>query len=436
MKIGFKTFGCKANNLDTDALHFEARRRGYQVVSDEEFADAYIVNSCTVTHHADRDARAQIGKFKRRNPAALVAVVGCYAQVAKDELLSLPEVDVVIGTAEKNNVFDRFVDVWTHQPVRRDHVNPARGFLPEAFSGSRHSRASVKIQDGCNFSCSFCIIPEARGRSRSLPLETVVAQVNQAYEDGFREVILTGIHLAHYGWDQGTTLLELLKLLMKPARGPRIRLTTLDPFEIPDELIELVASHDRICPHYHIAIQSGSDEILKRMRRIYRAAEFAETTAKIFKRDPDTFIGVDVIVGFPGETAKHYRETATILNESFWAKLHVFPFSLRKGTRAEQFTDAVPAHEITQRSRQLRALSDDRLARFLNSQIGKVRPTILERPLTPDSEVWLGHTDNYISTLTPAPGGQSKNEVEILFQRLDVKKDRVWTTPAGSERLR
>jgi threonylcarbamoyladenosine tRNA methylthiotransferase MtaB len=428
MKIGLKTFGCKANSLDTDALCMEARLRGYEVVDEEALADAYIINSCTVTSHADRDARAQIGKFKRRNPAALVAVVGCYAQVAKEELLQLPEVDVVLGTADKDRVFDHFVDVWAGTQKVRDHVSKASGFLPQQFSGSRNARASIKIQDGCNFSCSFCIIPQARGRSRSLPVEKVLNQVREAYASGFREVILTGVHLAHYGWDIGSNLMELLKILLGDSEGPRIRLTTLDPFEIPDELIELVASEKRLCPHYHIAIQSGSNTILKRMRRIYRAEEFVDVTLKINERDPGTFIGVDVIVGFPGEDEKEFAETVKILDASPWSKLHVFSFSLRKGTRAEEYTDAVPSRVIAARSESLRNLSQQRYSQFLDSQLGSRREVILERKLEKEPDVWLGHTENYIPTLSRLSSGETKNSIAMILDR--VEKDKVWSLRA------
>ena len=342
-----------------------------------EVADAYVINSCTVTSAADRDARSHAGKYKRQNPAALVGIVGCYAQVAREEILSLPEVDFCVGTANKFRVLDHFNQTWEQRQqgqqlgIARDQVESPRGFLPTDFPGSRNARASIKIQDGCNFHCSFCIIPDARGRSRSLPLEAVLKQVDEAHAQGFNEIVLTGIHLAHYGWDQGTDLMKLLQRIFEKPEGPRVRLSTLDPFEIPDELIALLGQEKRLCPHFHIAIQSGSDKVLAGMRRIYKAREFYDVSAKIEKQCPDTFIGMDVIVGFPGEGEAEFQETLDCLKNTFWSKLHVFPFSVRKGTRAEQLDGKVRDYDIFERSRILRELSDAEISYISGRPGGK-----------------------------------------------------------------
>jgi len=419
VRIAFKTFGCKANSLDTDALYFEAKKRGFEVVGEDERADAYVINSCTVTHHADRDARAQIGRFKRQNPGAVVAVVGCYAQVAKEELLSIPEVDIVVGTAEKFSVLDHFTAA-----ADRDSVAKASGFLPEQFLGSRNARASVKIQDGCNFKCSFCIIPQARGRSISLSAETAIAQVEEASRLGFREVVLTGIHLAHYGWDKKTDLVDLVRKLLEKDTGPRIRLSTLDPFEIPDVFIDWLGDKKRLCPHFHIALQSGSNRILQKMRRFYGSEEFVEITHRIHNKNKDTFIGVDVIVGFPGEGETEFNETLKCLEHSHWTKLHVFPFSLRKGTAAENLQGRVPDCAISERSKILRALSERRYQTFLESQIGSMREVLLERPSKKHLSIWLGHTENYLPTYAMAPHGEAKQLFSSRVTR--VERDRVW----------
>ena len=427
-KIAFKTFGCRANNLDTDALYLEARRRGFEVVEETEVADAYIINSCTVTSAADRDARASAWKYKRLNPAALVGIVGCYAQVAREEILSLPEIDFCVGTANKFRILDHFNQSWQRVEIARDQVETPRGFLPTDFPGSRNSRASIKIQDGCNFHCSFCIIPDARGRSRSLPLDAVLKQVDEAYAQGFQEVVLTGIHLAHYGWDQGTDLMKLLYRIFERATGPRVRLSTLDPFEIPDELIALVGKEKRLCPHFHIAIQSGSNKILTGMRRIYKAREFYDVSAKIEKQCSDTFIGMDVIVGFPGEGEAEFQETLDCLKNTFWSKLHVFPFSVRKGTRAEQLDEKVRDYAIFERSRILRELSDARFRSFLQSQVGKKKDVLLERLSNRFPGVWRGHTENYIPTLTAISNGEAKKTIPAFIERCDG--DKVWAAQA------
>ncbi len=424
MRIAIKTFGCKANSTDSDALFLEAKKRGYEIVDETAPADAYVINTCTVTENADRDARHQAHRFKRQNQGGLVAMVGCYAQVAKDTLLQLPEVDFVVGTANKFKILDHFEKAFKNEVISKDQVEPAKGFLPEQFPGSRYARATIKIQDGCNYRCSFCIIPEARGRSRSLKLEVIEQQVAQAYQEGFKEVVLTGIHLAHYGWDQNTDLVELMRRLLN-KQGPRIRLSSLDPFEIPNELLDLFQTHERFCPHFHIALQSGSDLILSRMRRIYQAKEFIEITKRINSLRADTFIGVDVIVGFPGEGEKEFQETLDCLEKSYWTKLHVFSFSARKGTVAATLDAQVPDNIIAERSEALRRLSDKQYFQFMESQIGKTKKTILERPSKKHPDVWLGHTENYLPTYTLLSTAQPK--MEVSCEIIKVEGDKVWT---------
>jgi threonylcarbamoyladenosine tRNA methylthiotransferase MtaB len=424
MKIAFKTFGCKANSLDTDALYEEAAKRGHTVVSEGDAADAIVINSCTVTANADRDARLSALRFKRQNPEGLVGVIGCYGQVGKEELLEIAEIDVVLGTANKHRVFDLFE---SQEKPARDQVETAAGYLPSVFPGSRNSRASIKVQDGCNFKCSFCIIPEARGRSRSLELSQVVAQAESAYRQGFQEVVLTGIHLAHYGWDKGTDLETLIKALVALPKGPRIRLSTLDPFEIPDSLVHLIATQPRICQHLHIALQSGSDAILKSMRRIYKAQEFVDATRKIQRVSPHAFIGVDVIVGFPGETEEAFQETIACLDKSYWTKLHVFSFSARQGTRAAELEGKVPAAETARRSEVLRKLSDEKYHAFLDSQVGSVHEVILEKPSRKFPHLWQGHTGNYCATLSEAGGADAKALVPSIVTAR--RGDRLVTKP-------
>lgn len=426
MRIAFKTFGCKANSVDTDSLYMEAQRRGFLVVDENEVADAYLINSCTVTAHADRDARAQVSRFKRLNPNALVGVVGCYAQVAREELLAIPEINFVVGTAEKYKMLDHFRAGFVNAAIARDQVSATTGFMPEIFLGSRYARASIKIQDGCNFKCSFCIIPEARGRSRSLSDSIILDQINEAYAQGFREVVLTGIHLAHYGWDRGSDLMGLLKQIFAQLQIPRVRLSTLDPFEIPDELVALLSTEPRLCPHFHIALQSGSDKILARMRRIYKSREFVTVTQKIGRANPRTFIGVDVIVGFPGETDEDFDLTVACLEKSYWTKLHVFPFSLRKGTRAELLPDHVPSAVIHRRAKILRDLSDRRRNDFLEAQVESDFDVVLERPYPKSAGVWLGHTENYLPTRV-AVGCDAVVAKSIIRSKI-IQRDGEWVS--------
>lgn len=411
MRIAFKTFGCRANSVDTDALWMAALRRGYEVVSETESADAYIINSCTVTAGADRDARSHVRRFKRLNPDAWVAVIGCYGQVAKEELLRLTGVDAVLGTADKHRVLDL---VGRREAAAIDAVSPTAGFLPETFLGSRRARAALKVQDGCNYRCSFCIIPTARGRSRSLPLEKVLEQAREAYRQGFREIVLTGIHLAHYGWDRGTDLVGLLRALLS-EEGPRIRLSTLDPFEIPDELVSLFRDEERLCPYLHIALQSGSDEVLRRMRRLYRAAEFEDATSRLVAASPRIFLGVDVIVGFPGETEEAFGETLRLLERSAWTKLHVFPYSERAGTAAVELDAKVSRDAAASRSDTLLALSEARSDAFLREQLGRSAGLLLEKRCRDGR--WMGHTEHYVPAILDEMG-DNRREREIVPCRL------------------
>jgi threonylcarbamoyladenosine tRNA methylthiotransferase MtaB len=428
MRIAFKTFGCRANSNDTDALYLEAIRRGFIPVSETDPADAYVINTCTVTENADRDARHQANRFKRQNQGGLVALVGCYAQVGREELLKLPEVDFLVGTANKFKTLDYFEEAFRTGKIEKDQVELAKGFLPEHFPGSRNARATIKIQDGCNYKCSFCIIPEARGRSRSLPLETVLRQVESAHAQGFHEIVLTGIHLAHYGWDQNTDLAKLLQSIFQIKNGPRVRVSTLDPFEIPDNLIALLKDEPRLCPHFHIALQSGNDEVLRKMRRLYKAHEFSDVTAKLKEAHPDTFIGVDVIVGFPGEGEKEFEDTVKLLEKSFWTKLHVFSFSARRGTVAADLKPEVPEPVIAERSKTLRALSDRRYEEFLKSQIGKEKSVIFEKLSKGSEDVWQGHTENYIPTLTVSTEAKSKMVKKLKLVKVEGEK--MWTAPS------
>ena len=426
MRIAFKTFGCRANSTDTDALYLEARRRGYEVVADDEIADAYVINTCTVTENADRDARQQAFRFKRQNSRALVAMVGCYAQVAVEALLRISEIDFIVGTADKFKILDYFSGTFSGLNIERNQVHEPAGFLPERFPGSRQARATIKVQDGCNCRCSFCIIPMARGKSRSLPLKTVVEQVADAYAQGFNEVVLTGIHLAHYGWDRNTDLLTLLRTLLAGNEGPRIRLSSLDPFEI-DAIIDMLGREERLCPHLHIALQSGSNKILGRMRRLQRAGEFIDITNKIAKTCPDAFIGVDVIAGFPGEGEVEFAETIQCLKGSYWARLHVFSFSSRGGTEAAMLGDQVPSNAIFARSKMLRNMSEARYHYFLDSQIGRKKQVLLEKPSKQHPGMWLGHTENYLPTLSLVDFGVTKQVIASLIQTR--KGDRVCTRP-------
>lgn len=404
MKLAFKTFGCRANSVDTDILWAEASKRGFEIVPEDTDADAYIINSCTVTETADKSARYQIRKYKNSNPKAVVGIIGCYAQVASEEICKTTDADFVVGTANKSQILNLIQSALANNEfAQRNQVEKTSGFLTPEFHGTRLARASLKIQDGCNFSCTFCIIPEARGRSRSLPLETVVDQAKQAYSQGFEEIVLTGIHIAHYGWDHNTDLTSLVRKLLE-LDGPRIRLSTLDPFEVPDELLALMSQSKKFCPYFHIALQSGDDSILKAMKRIYRADEFDDCIERIKRANKDSYINVDIIAGFPRETDAHFQNTVDRLNRTDWTKLHVFPYSERRGTTAALLDSKVPAEVISQRVQALLQLSEQRLVSYMNQQIGKTVEVVLEKKKRDGS--WSGHSENYLPVRVECPGAR------------------------------
>lgn len=425
--MAFKTFGCKSNSVDTDILRAEAMRRGFKVVGEAEAADIYVINSCTVTGSADRDARNQVRRFKRQNPKAMIGVIGCYSQVSKDELLSLPDVDFVVGTADKLSLFEHLCGPRERGEFVRDGVQAPTGFLIEEFLGSRRARAAIKIQDGCGLKCSFCIVPAARGPNRSLPIQTILSQVRKAQDLGFQEVVLTGIHVGHYGRDIRASLTELLNRLLEDETGPRIRLSTLDSNEISDEILSFLASR-RLCPHFHIALQSGSNQILSKMHRTARAEDFMMITQAIRSRCERAFIGVDVMVGFPGETDADFEQTVRCLERSHWTKLHVFAFSPRRGTKAAMIDPAIPEAVIRERSARLRAWSDQRLMSFLNDHIGRSCEVLVERPSRKFPLQWLGHTENYLPTYSVIK--EATHSRQILASRIEkVEANRVWTVP-------
>ena len=403
MRLGVMTFGCKANFSDTDHVSAFAETLGFQVVAPDTVADAYLLNSCSVTENAQRDIGRCVRKAKRLNPNAVIGVMGCFGQVAAEKVRAISGVDCVAGTSYRHELVAELKTRLSHQstlpalvptPTALPLPKPI-GYFGEKFYGSQHARPTIKIQDGCNFKCTFCQIPFARGRSRSMPMDHVVQQVHQAEDLGYAEVILTGIHLAHYGWDLGTDLVSLVQHVLNSTQAIRLRLSTLDPFEISDELLQVFRAEKRLCPHLHIALQSGSQRILSAMRRFYGPEDFVRSTQQLVATRPGFFIGVDVIVGFPGETAEDFQETVTCLEASPWAKLHVFSFSSRPNTVAAALPNPVSSQKKAERSKYLRGLSDNRYRKFLQTQAGKRLEIVLESPLA-DSNSWMGHSENYL----------------------------------------
>lgn len=386
MRVAVKTLGCRVNQADTIALQDALRARSVQLVAPDERADVYVVNTCTVTHTADADARRVARRMRRRNPDARVIVTGCYAQVDAATLRALPEVDLVVGNDGKSGLADAILAQGA--PAIPDQARPRRPTWPARVrpAGAHvtampesHTRPFLKVQDGCDYSCAFCIIPRARGVSRSLSVAEVTRQALAYAELGARELVLTGIHLGHWGRDLTprvplhALLLELLDALARDGRIARVRLGSVEPNEVTPTLIAMLREHPLLCEHLHVPLQSGDDAVLRRMRRLYTTDAYQRVVADLRAALPDAAIGADVLVGHPGEDRASFERTLAFLDQVDWTYLHVFPFSPRKGTPSATMADQVPATERSARVRTLIRRSDVRRHLFHRAQLGRTR---------------------------------------------------------------
>jgi len=400
-KVAFYTLGCKVNQNDTEAIAGLFTKAGYQVVDFNELADVYIINTCTVTHLADRKSRQIIRRAVNTNPQAIIGVIGCMAQVNPEEVLKIPGVRLVVGTHQREQIV-QMVETAQKATEPLNFVQEIKETtfesIPLEKRGSR-TRAFLKIQEGCNQYCAYCIVPYARGPLRSRPLADVVAEAKRAAENGYRELVLTGIHLGAYGADfqQQINLATVIRKLLTIDGLRRIRLSSIDPTEVTDELIELVSDSPRLCNHLHIPLQSGDDTILKRMRRHYTTGEYAALITKIKKRIPDVAITTDLIVGFPGETDDYFANTIKFVEQISFARIHVFKYSPRQGTLAATFPDQVPYHLKELRSKTLLDLAAKQALMFNQNFCGKTVNVLIEQPVATNK--WEGLTDNYIRTI-------------------------------------
>jgi threonylcarbamoyladenosine tRNA methylthiotransferase MtaB len=369
MRIAFATIGCRLNQFETDALRGRAQIEAYEVVPFDAVADVYVINTCTITAEADADSRQLARRAVRRNPSALVAVTGCYAQAAPETVAGIPGVNLVLGNGEKTDLFTHLQTVRKEgSPSVRVREIGGRRRIDEYGPGidPDRTRAFLKIQDGCNYHCSFCIVPAVRGLNRSQPSQQVIQQIRRLDEAGFPEVVLTGIHLGTYGRDlmPAVSLVGLCQEIALLDRAPRIRLSSLDPHEVKPELIRLLAEYPRFCRHLHLPLQSGDEQILRRMRRGHTAAQFRTLVNRLVAEIPGIAVTGDVIVGFPGEDEQAFRNTYDLLEALPIAGMHVFSYSRRPGTDAAGYADQVPKAVKADRSRRLRALAVRKIQLF------------------------------------------------------------------------
>ena len=398
-KVSFYTLGCKVNQYETNGMIQKFKEAGYEIVDmNNDISDICVVNTCTVTNISDRKSRHELRKVKEKNKNAIIIATGCYAQVSKEELEEMPEIDIVLGNTEKKDIV-KYVEEFINNKekiVEIDDIGLQKEFSEMGqITYTEKTRAVIKIQDGCNQFCSYCIIPYARGRVRSRRPEEIIKEIKKIAQKGIKEVVITGIHISSYGRDFNNEngLIELLENLNDIDGIQRIRLGSLEPKIITEEFVQRLTKLDKMCHHFHLSLQSGCDETLKRMNRKYTTQEFREIVQRLRKYYDDVILTTDVIVGFPGETEEEFNKTFEFLKEIKFYKMHVFPYSKRKGTRAAEMKEQVDGNIKEQRSRILITLSNENQKEYNVSLIGKKVEVLFEDK---DGEYYKGHTQNYI----------------------------------------
>lgn len=406
--VSFHTLGCKLNFAETSTIGKQLRDAGFRKTEFDAGADVYVINTCSVTEHADKECRTLVRRALLRNPDAFIAIIGCYAQLKPEEIARIPGVDLVLGATEKFNLPAYLTGLqkkgFAH--VHSCEVSEANVFVASESSGDR-TRAFVKVQDGCDYPCTYCTIPLARGASRSDSIRNVVERVTTLGAKGIKEVVLTGVNLGDFGIkqqpdgrsDRPENFLQLVEALDRVEGIERIRISSIEPNLLHDEIIAFVGQSVRFVPHFHIPLQSGSDKILAAMKRRYRTALYADRVASIRRAMPHAAIGVDVITGFPGENNADFLETFDFLHALPVSYLHVFTYSKRDNTEAARMAEQVPLVVRKERTRQLRNLSEKKQRAFNSSFIGQTRPVLFESENTDGS--LSGYTDNYIRVAIP-----------------------------------
>lgn len=396
MKVAFFTLGCKVNQYETDVMRSAFEKRGYTTVSDDESADIYIVNSCTVTSVADKKSRQKLRHFKRNNQDSIVVLTGCYAQVYYGKAKEIEEADIIIGTKQREKV-PEIVENYLKDRQRVINIIPnEKGEKFESMTCStfyEKTRAFIKIEDGCNRFCSYCAIPLARGRVRSKSLDELESELNLVAKAGYKEVVLVGINLACYGQDIDCRLIDAIRIANSIDGIERVRLGSFEPEMLIESDLEEMASLPKFCPHFHISLQSGCDETLKRMHRHYNSSEYLEIVNLIRKYFENPAITTDVIVGFPGETDEEFKKSCEFVKTVGFSKVHVFPYSRRAGTLADKMPDQIDNATKAERAKIMQSIADKAEAEFLKSKIGKTVKILAE---TGNDGYICGFTADYV----------------------------------------
>ncbi|HKK81877.1 MAG TPA: tRNA (N(6)-L-threonylcarbamoyladenosine(37)-C(2))-methylthiotransferase MtaB [Prolixibacteraceae bacterium] len=417
-KVAFFTLGCKLNFAETSAIARKFEDLGFERVDYKDKADLYVVNSCSVTAESDKKSRNQIRSAIKRNPNALMMVTGCYAQLKSEEISGIEGVDYVLGSGEKLDITN-FINGLQKNGIPTVKITPHRKIdnFFSAYSYGDRTRSFLKVQDGCNYFCSYCTIPMARGGSRNDSIDNILNEARDIASRGIKEIILTGVNIGDFGHSTGDSFFDLIKALDTVEGIERIRISSVEPNLLHDEIIEFVARSKRIVPHFHIPLQSGSNEVLELMKRKYKREVFAHRVDSIQSLMPDAFIGVDVIAGTNGETDEYFEDTYNFVRDLNISQLHVFPYSERQGTFALKIPYKVPVPERKERTQKLIALSERKHRIFYEGQLGKTRPVLFEHEKKGNR--MFGWTDNYVRVEAPLNEAFINKVVDVRLEKVN-----------------
>lgn len=442
-KVALHNLGCKVNSYETEAMQEMLENAGYEIVPFKEGADIYVINTCTVTNIADRKSRQMLHRARKMNPDAIVIAAGCYVQAQEEQQKTDPCIDIVIGNNKKKDLIQLLEEYEANKKEREEFVeeteiSESEEILPvkkavidinhtkeyeelQLSKTGEHTRAYIKVQDGCNQFCTYCIIPYARGRVRSRNLENVLEEVKTLAENGYKEVVLTGIHLSSYGIDlkTGETLLSLIQAVHDVEGIERIRLGSLEPRIITEEFAKTIAAMPKMCPHFHLSMQSGCDATLKRMNRRYSSEEYYEKCELLRKYFENPALTTDVIVGFPGETEEEFAQSKAFIDKVNFYETHIFKYSKRAGTKAAVMPDQIPEQIKTERSAELLELDAMKREAYEKTLIGKEVEVLIEEQIEVDGKkVWVGHTKEYVKIAV-----ESDNIIENSIIKVEIKAD-------------
>lgn len=412
IKVAIDSLGCKLNQAETELLARQFAEAGYRLVAPTDKADAYILNTCTVTHTADSKSRHQLRLAHHRNPDALIVATGCYAELARQGLEQIEGVDLVVGNEQKPHLVRLL-----KESGRLD--KPAPGNSTGCHHNGFRTRSFIKVQDGCSSFCAYCIVPLVRGRETSLPPDQITAELRHRLARGYKEVVLTGVKIGAYSYD-GVNLKGLLEHILAETNVARVRLSSLQPQEISPELIGLWQDR-RLCPHFHLSLQSGSDRVLNRMNRRYTTSDYSKSASLIRRLVPEAAITTDIIVGFPGETDREFEESYNFCRQMAFARIHVFTYSPREGTQAAQLPEQIPAGIKKQRRQRMLALAEDSARSFHQQFLCQLMPVLWEKQ---SDGIWSGYTPNYIRVYTTS--SQDLTNTLLPAKLMKIYRDGVW----------